>query len=693
VSDSSLTPAPHGAAHLHRAAADEAHLGFERWHVELERAHDRLRRAAMLLERGAEPAAELVAAARAMQSSFRSLYDAFDGRADALHEIRDAVIHLDEADGLLARISGDAAVTLARQHLAEARRHLGVADERLAHVPPTARVPAPDLRAGGEVPALHRLDRPSLVPVIRVPELPTPEPTHAAGSADPAPRTFEELDAAFERLRGRVAARSSARAASAPAAKPASVAPVPAGFAQDPLPAIDERSFVHARARDCLDEIAMVGEQRAPLLGDPWRAALFLERRMIAAMDAIASMGSVAIAHLEPLVMDAPAKDGSRVFAIAMALGCIDGRDALAAAERVFSAVATGDAGALVRFAAASKLTPHPLVALAMRTYLADADPVLRALAIDVLGYRNVATPSELMTAATADAAPVAATALPYLALGGHPAAVEAARAAAASDVAALREAAWIALAIAGDARLPAALASALSGPSAAAAASLLALTGESADASHLLEVARAAPTRPLVDAVGWAGAASAIPALIGMLQVPEVGLAAAYALERITAAGLIEDAEIEPEDIDVAEPPEPDVGEPKQKRLKYALSDPRDLPPEPAPEIVQQPTTDVARWTKWWSDNGARFEPGSRYRRGQPYTPAVVLAELDTGPCTPAERRVLHRELCVRTGERLRFDPHDFVAVQEASIDAWRPLAARASSAPGRWTRSSRRS
>jgi hypothetical protein len=55
-------------------------------------------------------------------------------------------------------------------------------------------------------------------------------------------------------------------------------------------------------------------------------------------------------------------------------------------------------------------------------------------------------------------------------------------------------------------------------------------------------------------------------------------------------------------------------------------------------------------------------------------------------------ERRYLHRELILRTGAVVRFDPHDLVRVQEEEVRAWQPLAARASSTPGRWIRPLRR-
>ena len=165
----------------------------------------------------------------------------------------------------------------------------------------------------------------------------------------------------------------------------------------------------------------MVGVQRAPLLGDPWRGSRTLERRLIANIDAIAAMGPASFEALESLVLDSPLKDPPRIFGIAMTLGCIAGRDALAMAERVFAAFEVDDPQHATQLGAALKLVPHPHLPLLLRTYLADPDPARRSLAIDVLAYRGMATQDELGRAGR-DEPEVAATVLPWLAVTRHPA-------------------------------------------------------------------------------------------------------------------------------------------------------------------------------------------------------------------------------------------------------------------------------
>lgn len=427
----------------------------------------------------------------------------------------------------------------------------------------------------------------------------------------------------------------------------------------------------------------MVGLQRAPLLGDPWRSAAMLELRMLRAIDAIVSMGPMAIGCIEELALDAPVKDGPRLFAAAMVLGCLRGRDALAAAERCFFHYEIADAESRQGFAAALALVPHDALAIALRTLLSSADARHRALAIEVLGYRGLASEAELVSAA-GDQAMVAQAALPYLALTRSPMLGDLVAAALRQPDEGLLRAAWLAGVIGNQPRVVDALRESEDDQ----APWLLALAAEEQDAARLLERMRAEPTPARVQAVGWAATYAAIAPLLELLDQnnPRLALAAAHALERITGAELREEAEVDAEEIFVADPPEPDLGEPRPMRLAVALSDVRDRPPEPASETIPQPTTDAARWHAWLKEH--ELPQGRRLRRGRLHAPSVSLWELDTSPSTPAERRALGRELVIRTGAVVRFDPQDFVPVQEQALLEWEPHARRASASPGGWSR-----
>ena len=665
------------------------------WMLDLERAHDRLGRAAHLLESGAQSGpVDLNPPARALERVFGGIFDAFEERRSRADAVRDAMAALDEAVGLLTpAASGDAAVGFAVDYLREVRGSLERAADRVAHLVTRPPTPSPELRASFERPPLHTIDRPSLTPNLRVPS-PKPLEVEVVPPHFEQPKTFEELERVVKQL------KEMASAPKPPRTKPAKPPPAPKpepplGFAEEIRPALSDGAFVRERVRGCFEEVTMVGVQRAPLLGDPWRTSRVLERRMLASIDAIVSMGPPALSILESLIFDAPLKDPSRVFGIAMILGCLTGRDTLAMAERVFAAFELDDPQHAAQLGAALKLVPHPHLPLSLRTFLSDPDSARRSLAIDVLAYRGMATPDELARAAS-DEPDVAAAALPWLALSRHPGVRGAIDGAIEGPVARLRMAARLAMVLSCDFRAVTSLRGALEGEDeeeAAAAVSLLGVVAGPSEAELLIKNAVASPTRASVAAVGWAGSKGGVTALRALLLHKDepVVLAAAYALDRITNAGLYEDAIVEAEEIMVPDVPEPDLGD-KPASLARATSDPRDMPAEPSTDTLQRPTTDPHRWAAWWKEKGDSFDEKSRHRRGAPYTPHMSWLELDRWRCTPGERRLLHWELIARTGQYVRFDTIDFVPVQEDSVAAWEPLARNASGSPGSWDIAGRR-
>lgn len=675
-----------------------------RWRVALEHAHDLALRAGRALESAPPSGADLRPAALAIEGALTALYAAIDARDDRLLATQEASSELDTAGAVLASLAAvDPALPLARGWIEEARAALSIAEERFSRVAPEGAPVGAPLRASKDVPTLHRLARGGIPPVLRV-AAPLPSPPDDP-RALPRPASIAELRATMAEVRRRAAedrrerrVREEERARAAAEKKATALAALeedpPPGFARGRFVALTPEAQIAERARDCFDEVAMIGVQRAPLLGDPWRSARVLEDRVLAAIDAVAAIGNPALDRLEALVLDAPAKDPARGFALTMILGCVEGRDALGAIERVLHHLGPSDPETARHVGGALKLIPHPSLPLLLRSLLASTDPACRAVAIDVLAYRGLATSTELAQAVQDPSPLVAAAALPALALAlpeGAGAAIEPAR-----DHAdpALREAAWLSMLYGNHPHVTEALTEALDGPLAHRAALPLAITGNERDAAHLLERLHASPTPSLVTAVGWAGSPEAVPLLIDLLSHddPVIQLGAAYALDRLTGARLYDTVELPPEAIDVPDVEEPDVGEPRAPSLSRQVSDARDRPSEGAGDTATQPTIRADHWRAYWLDKGPAFRLTSKYRRGSLYTPTVSLWELDAWPVTPVERRWLQRELIVRTGSFVRFDPHDFVAVQELALQAWAPIAQRMSGNAGSFTRPMRR-
>jgi hypothetical protein len=677
--------------------------GPPRFRLAIERALGLALRAGRALSNAPPSGADLEPAARALDAALDALYAAVDGRGDRLDRLHDAQTELDAAATVLTMLAVvDPSFPAAASWLEEAQHALAPAEEHFVRVPFEAKAPPAELRATKDIPALHRLEREPLRALLRVaaPEPPPPDglpPLPRPASLAELSTTMSEVErrreARREERKAREAARKAARAAkrAPPAIEP------PPGFARGRFRATTEAEQIEARARECFEEVAMVGIQRAPLLGDPFRLATFLEDRMLAAIDGIASLGGPALARIEPLVLDAPAKDPSRAFAATMILGCFDGRDTLGAVERLIAQLGLADAAIAAAFAGALELVPHPELPVLLRALLADADPGGRTLAVEVLAYRGLATLAEL-SAAALDASPtVAAAALPalgILAKGRLPALDDAIERARAHDEPRLREAAWAAMTYENHPQVSDLLRAELDGPFAARAAVPLAIAGDERDAAFLLDRLRNGPTPSLVNAVGWAGTVEAIVPLMELLEHedPVIQLSAAYALDRVTGARLYEEVELPPEELSLPDLPEPELGEPKPKPLAQLVSDPRDRPSDGASDTVSRPTVRVDRWRAYWNEKGGDYRLALKYRRGSPYAPTLSLWELDAWPLTPGERRWLQRELVVRTGQHVRFDPHDFVKVQEEALNQWAPIAQRTSGSAGSWHRPMRR-
>ncbi|APR88063.1 hypothetical protein A7982_13412 [Minicystis rosea] len=517
------------------------------WMKHLERAHSLTHEAARAIGDENEPSLYLAPAARHLERALAAMYDAFDGRADRITAI--GLVHgrLWEGAVLVAR----AGMSRALASLREACAELVAAEERFPRVALAGRAPAV-LMAGVDVLPLHVIDRPSIVPSFRAPPVPEPE-EEIPVAALPEPTTFEDLaavvDMATRRTQERLA-KLAQRAALPPSKGPTSApAAPPPGFAESPAPALREDLFVQRWARQCFEEIGMLGLQRTPLAGDDWRTSLAIERRMVHAVDAIAALGPTAVAYLEPLAMDAPVANPMTVFAISLLGGCLEGRDALGSAERVLHHFGPNDPIVAEPFVSAMKLAPNPFVPAMLRSLLASTERACRAIAVEVLAYRGWLTEADLSALAEDEDPRILAFLLPALAIARHrdlPRALDRARAHADLRV---QTAALDAMALAAHPAAAATARAAAAGALGDRALVRLALVADEQDARWLLARAEASPTVAAIEAMGWAGLVEAVPALIELLGADDdkVKLAAGAALERLLGANLVETVDVPP--------------------------------------------------------------------------------------------------------------------------------------------------
>ncbi len=638
---------------------------------------------------------DLRPAASACERAIVGLLDGYDGRRDVIVALTEAAAAADELAAELERaVATDPGLEPAVEW---ARAAAGWLRKAVAS-PSSGRIPLPaPLVASIELPSLHRPARQTLRPFLVVAPPITPPPA-APAAIDPSLPPADRMAIVRARAGERQAAAAERRAAREAqlASRRAPVDPdePPLGFVAGKHRALTVDEAIAERARRCFEDVAALGMMRAPQLGEDWRAAGIIDKRMLAAVDAIVGLGPVALAGLERFVVDAPAKDPTRGFAVALIGGSLEGRDGLAVLERSMAFLGMAEATHTRAVADGLALAPNPDVPVLLRRWLADEDPAFRALGLAVLARRGEATVDEIARALADDAAEVIEAALIPAAIArvaelpgraeellvGHTAAEL------------LSSLAWAL--VLGD--VPFAvqrLSEWLGTPREELALLPIVLAGGADEVAKVVVAAEARATAARVQALGFAGAVGSLPLLLRVLRAAkddELKLAVAFALQRLTDAPLFDDTVIAPEKVDVPEPDEPDDPAPTGTTARR-VSDPRDLPGDGSPDRAVLPSVDADRWQAWLGEREA-YPEQLRLRRGRAYTPAVSLLELADYAVTPFERTVLHRELVIRTGDGVTFDARAFVMVQQAQLDAWAEPAKRGSSQPGSWVRARRR-
>lgn len=667
---------------------------------DLEHAHDTLEQCALILERIDSPPLDLSSAVAALELAFDRLFASYrcvEDPAECLPAARTAVANLQSE---LARDAGHPMLLIVRDLASTADRFLSEAETRLRAAPWAPPPPEPELRASLRLPRLHTLARPNLVAKIRVARAIAPEVTSPPPEIAP-PTTFEELTAAVASMRERGAAR--ARPPAPPPESPAATGAAESAPADAVTPnalvAAPERAWSRARlteerALGAFEEVLLAWIQRLPIAGERWQSAIFIEQRLLAGVDALAALGPVALAHLDALTLGNPTCTPAHLSALTLALGCIDGRDTLALAERLLHERESVSPEWADAFGAALALVPHPDASRLAFRYAHSPHVAHRALGIRTLVRRGVFD-RELLERAALDEPAVAAAALPTFAqittrdearsVLDH--AIERSE-----EHAELRAATVRALSANCHLSAEAILFRDFQSKDSAEAGILLAQNSGRSGADKLLEWVRPRPTAAGAEALGWTGLVEAVPTLIAALGSADepIQAACAEALERITGARLLEEVEIEPERI-----MDPDVPDPVPEQgpsLAQRVSSPRDQPEAGSPDRVQRITRDPQRWRAWWAQNGGNFQRAQRYRRGYPWSPHIVWTELGRALATPADRRWLKHELSLRTGAILGCDPHDFVAQQELVLAAFEPTALAGRGTPGAWSEAQRR-
>ena len=198
-----------------------------------------------------------------------------------------------------------------------------------------------------------------------------------------------------------------------------------------------------------------------------------------------------------------------------------------------------------------------------------------------------------------------------------------------------------------------------------------LALAGNAQDVNILLAAKQFHHVTPaVIQALGLSGHVAAVPHLLAALNVEPDALRAeaGEALEMITGAGLRERIQVpeeEPEEIKISDILGEDAASP---------ADEKDEPPAPPRMLdVDRPCTSHTIWNDWWQHNAARFDPNTRWRKGQPFNLSACIDEIANPDSRCHDRERAYMELVIRSGQAIGFEPDWFIPRQRQAIEAWR--------------------
>lgn len=528
-------------------------------------------------------------------------------------------------------------------------------------------------RASMGVPRLHSFARQPLLPhVVVEPKVPLLEAAQPA-TVISRPKSFGDLAAL---VADATSGALEARLRDAPVEPPVRPPPEPLPFPY--VCAVGEAEVLRRVGHDCLEDIANSRNLRKPNATESWVDQGPFEQRLLDNLDAFAALGGSVLPLVSLFHAEAEAPDPERAFAVALALGCIEGSDTVGAAVMTLKQSPPEE---LPGWLDGFKLASSPAVDAAMAELCASPRPELVALALDVLHERGT-TPDAAVVALLRRIEPEIArrmaralgTALPRNQAIEH---LEKLCTQASDDDTFL--AALESLLLRGHSPAFDILRRLVDAPHEGArnrrALPLLCFVGRANDHDRLLRAVAAAPTARLLRAIGRFGHVGSLAMLLDHLkhEDADVVVAAAEALMRITGAPLRETVEerwevqLPPEAVDAAGIP---------------------IPTRKVERIV----TDPERWSAWVEDNARRFDTKVKTRGGVPFSPLQIVDEIEATSTPPERREDAARELALVTGMTFPFSPHDWVARQKEHLGALRPRVAAVRSPRGAWPAPSRR-
>ena len=398
-----------------------------------------------------------------------------------------------------------------------------------------------------------------------------------------------------------------------------------------------------------------------------WQNAIDEERRLIAHIDGL-ELGQDLARHcaVECLTSD----DEDLLLGAAYALATININDnGLDVALEAF--VDEEDEERLGHFITAFKHGQHPLLGEKLKTLLDHDRPMIRAATVEILGYRREGEPRRIWPLLHDKDPMVQGAVILALARFGYHEALPAAEQLLLQSGEAVNEDHLLVLLMLGSkTALDLCRRACISADTVTPRLLVyLSMAGSLRDFNIVLSAKQYRhAAEGVIQALGLFGQVAAVPHLIAALKLDmdDLRAEAGMALEMITGAGLRETIQVpeeEPEDLKVRDI----LGENLEGEAEE-----QDEAENPRMVEIERPCTSHAIWKEWWQNNAERFDPGKRWRKGQPFDLGACIAEMACPDSHYHDRGRAYLELVIRSGQHTGFEPDWFIPRQLSAIKEW---------------------
>jgi uncharacterized protein (TIGR02270 family) len=416
------------------------------------------------------------------------------------------------------------------------------------------------------------------------------------------------------------------------------------------MPRCDKSLFSAELYCSHLEEIDLLLSQRFALFRDPeveWLQVADFEERLMAHLDGIVIGGEEAVKVAAEYLRDI---DSDIIAGAALALAYSEVPYAI---DIIFEELAKGDEKIMPAYILALKYPPNKKVSQNLITFLSNPKPILRAAALEILGYRRDAK-WEMIAKGLDDSEPAVIKAAISAAIRIRDKKLEPMlrNLAGNKDISIAHEAVLAILLLGSKWPLDYLRGFCMAKQEDYGNAPIyLALSSDLPDCDLLMK-SEGGKSAAGTTALGIIGNIDSIDFLLSSLKSEDdaIKISAAESLQLITGANLTEEHIIQEEWPGL----EDDTVETEET-------------------AVMRISTSYNEWSVWWNERHKNYDTKTRWRLGKPFSETVLIDEIADPKSSFIRRQRAYWELCIGFGTKVDFEPDWFVEKQLMVIEEMR--------------------